>query len=226
MAPYLESLQANCPWPVNFLTVDCTAPAEFMARWPKVQAMRVPVVAGAPEYSSSLQHGAFADYLPGAPDDVLIYTDGDCVLQRNPSPAEIALLADLPVGAVVAGYNSGPSETLAIEAARLFPRGDLSNWGDLSRPCYNIGVIAARRTTWAAIYAKYMSRWDDCLAAFGAPQRQQWLVVWSAHELGLTFVNPGYGFHASGHYGTPPGVLYEHGQVTYQGAAVLFRHRL
>lgn len=228
MRPYLASLQANCPWPVTFLTVDCDAPPEFMEHFPKVTVLRVPKVAGSPEYSDSLQHGAFADFLPGEPDDVLIYTDGDIVMQRLPHQAEYALLADLPDGSVVAGYNSGPGETLAIEAARLFPRSDPAKaFGEMVyfTPCYNIGVIAARRDTWGAIYDTYMARWDDALSLFGAPQRQQWLVCWAIAELGLQVVIPGYGFHANGHYGVPPGVSLN-GVASFDGEPVLFRHHL
>lgn len=225
MRPYLASLQANCPWPVEFLTVGGDAPPEFMEQFPKVTARRVPKVAGSPEYSDSLQHGAFLAYVPHGDDDVLMYTDGDMVMQRMPSQAEYALLAELPAGHVVAGYNSGPAETLAIEAGRLFPRGELVGWGDLSRPCFNIGVVSARRATWHAIYETYMTRWVDCLAAFGAPQRQQWLVCWAMAELGLQVVIPGYGFHANGHYGVPPGVSLN-GTANYNGEPVLFRHHI
>jgi hypothetical protein len=227
-APYLDSLNAHWRGDAWLLTVDCDAPAEFMERFPKVDALRVPTVPGAPEYSASLQHGAFIDYVHSASDDVLIYTDADVVMQRAPTPDELGRLAGLPAGAVIAGYNSGPGETLALEAGRLFPRGDVAAvFGEMIHitPNYNIGVIAARRETWAAIYAKYMTRWDDALATFGAPQRQQWLVCWAMAELGLKVIIPGYGFHANGHHGIPPGVSVN-GTANYNGEPVLFRHHL
>lgn len=226
MAPYLASLNANWPGPVNFLTVDSDAPPEFMERFPKVAAIRVPKVAGSPEYSDSLQHGAFIDYVPGDDDDVLIYTDGDIVLQRTPSQAEYAMLRRLPADAVACSWNSGPTETLADEAGRLFPRGDVAAvFGDLARPSYNIGVCAARRSTWERIRDEYMDWYDKALAVFAAPQRQQWLVSWTLSRLNLKVVILPYSTHTHGCYPLPAGVSVN-GTANYNGEPVLFRHHL
>jgi hypothetical protein len=71
-----------------------------------------------------------------------------------------------------------------------------------------------------------MAHWEQVCRQFAGPARQQWLICWAIAQYGLNVVIPGYGFHANGHYGVPPGVLYENGQVTYQGEPVLFRHKL
>lgn len=230
-APYLESLCAHSPFRHTLLTVDCDAPAEFVERFPGLQAVRVPVVAGAPEYSASLQHGAFLDYVGGASDDVLIYTDADIIMQRAPSAAELARLEALPADHVLLGYNSGPGETLMDEAARLHPKFALpllaAALGDLAAaPCYNAGVIAATRSTWRRLHQGYMESWNYAGERFGHPARQQWLICHTVARLGMTADISGYGWHANGHYGVPPGVDVSGTLAMYQGAPVLFRHRL
>jgi hypothetical protein len=226
LAPYLASLQANWPGKAYLLTVNCDAPAEFMERFPKVAAVRVPKVAGSPENTDSLQHGAFIDYVPGEDADVLIYTDGDIVMQRTPSQDEYNLFARLPADTVACGWNSGPDETLAVEAGRLFPRGDVAAvFGDLSRPSYNIGVIAARRDTWQQVHDEYMDNYEQALAVFGAQQRQQWLVCWSMATLGMTVRVLPYSVHMHGCYPLPAGASVN-GTANYNGEPVLFRHHL
>lgn len=228
MRPYLASLQMHSPWPVNFLTVEADAPAEFMEQFPKVAAVRVPVVAGAPEYSSSLQHGAFIDYVPGDDDDVLIYTDGDCVLQRTARKSEYNLLAQLPADTVACGWNSSPDETLAVEAARLFPRGAVAAvFGDMvnTAPSFNIGVVAARRSTWVRVRDEYMDNYDRALALFAAPQRQQWLVSWAIATLDLKVHVLSHVIHMHGCYQLPVGASVN-GTAQYNGETVLFRHHL
>lgn len=225
-APYLESLNKNWPGEVWFMTVDSDAPAEFMARWPRVQTVRVPTVAGAPEYSHSLQHGAFIDYVPGEDNDVLLHSDLDVVMQRTPTQSEYNMLAKLPADTVACSWNSGPSETLAVEAGRLFPRVDVAAvFGDLSHPSYNIGVAAARRSTWERVHDCYMERWEDALSVFAAPQRQQWLVSWSIAALGLAVKILPYAVHVHGCYDLPAGASVN-GTANYNGEPVLFRHHL
>src|SRR6185369_2330626 len=98
----------------------------------------VPIVPGAPERTYSLQHGAFLEYVCGHPDDILIYTDGDIIMQRPPSEPERVLFEKLPPNVVLAGYNSGPYETLGLEASRLSPRYDPGTVFDariMAQPC-------------------------------------------------------------------------------------------
>lgn len=229
MRPYLASLQAHSPFETWLLTVDCDAPEEFMADFPRVRALRVPVVPGAPEYSASLQHGAWLPYVPGEPHDLDLYTDGDIVLQRRPSPDELNWLTRIGAGEVACGYNSGPGETLALEATRLFPRRDPAEvFGDTVRstPCYNIGVIAARRGTWARIHDSYLTGYPDALALFGGPQRQQWLVCYVFGLLGLTVRVMPYSMHTHGCYALPEGAALEPGVLMFRGEPVLFRHHV
>ena len=226
---YLDSLAEHWRFETWLLTVGFTAADEFLAAWPRLLSAHVPQVEGAPETTYSLQHGAWLEYVPGQPFDLDIYTDGDIVMQRAPSEDELNLLWRIDYGEVLLAWNSGPTETLAVEAHRLQPREDPeARFGKIiyTRQCYNIGVVAARRETWAQIHALYLTRYADALAVFGGPQRQQWLVCWAIGELGLHPVIAPYAFHAHGCYALPPNVRLEGGELRADGQAVLFSHHL
>lgn len=233
MRPYLDSIQHLSRIPVTLICVGFRPPlGSWIEGLDKVKFITMPhnLNEGSPSESESPQHGSYLKLIPGNADDVYLFTDGDITLQRDFADAEIAMLENLPKDQLIAGYNSGPSETLAVEGERLFPKIPQTDWNTnwplIGAPCYNIGVIAGRRDTLWDIYSAYMHDWGKVGQLFGHGARQQWLVCYEAARLGIKVNVAGYAFHANGHYGTPPGVLYENGQITYQGQTVLFRHRL
>lgn len=227
IVPYLQSLQAHLDFEAILVTVGfepeyCPISHVFISRAQN---------AGAPYETECPQHGAFLQVIDGPDDETLVFTDGDIILQRPLSLAEQTMLENLG-DAVTCGWNSGPNETLMVEAARLYPRvtplelsgrmGDMVN----TAPCYNIGVIGAKRRTWRRIYGAYMPLWDVVTKAFGHPARQQWLVNYVIHKLGIAVRLMPYSLHANGHYGIPPGVELRDGLAYYQGDLVAFRHKL
>lgn len=226
--PYLDSLKAHSQIPPVLVTVG------FNATYPGVETVELPRSenAGAPIESESPQHGSWLKVVEGKPDDIVIFTDGDIVVQRPFTQDEIKWLFALPENTVACGYNSGPAETLTVEAGRLFPRFPIDSIGarfglDLDKtPCYNIGVIAARRSTFQRIYDAYMPLWKLATDALAHPARQQWLVCVVFALLGLQVKVTPYSFHANGHYGIPPGCIYADGSLYHGNELVLFRHRL
>ena len=226
MSPYLDSLRRHLDIPAMLVTVGfdaeyCAINHTHMTRQQN---------AGAPYETESPQHGAFLQVVNGPDDETLIFTDGDIVLQRPLTQAEYTYLENLD-NAVTCGWNSGPTETLQIEAARLYPRVTplelLGRMGEtVNAPCYNIGVVAAKRATWRRIYDAYMPLWKVVTDAFGHPARQQWLVNYVIHKLSIPVRLMPYSLHANGHYGIPPGVTIEQGLAYYQGELVAFRHKL
>lgn len=234
MRPYLSSLADHSPFDNVLLGVGCRVPGLFLEDLLGVRAIELPVsvLEGTPAETESVQHGAWLPYVDGPEDEVILFTDGDIVMQRRPSDAEMSFFASLPDGAVTCGWNSGPSETLEVEAGRLFPRYSreqmINTWGAryLTAPCYNIGVVAARRSTWRRIYAEYMAQWGKACVAFGGPARQQWLVCWVIDALGLRVDLMPYSIHTHGCYPLPAGAAIVAGELTYQGAPVLFRHHV
>ncbi len=225
--PYLESLAKHSQISATLIAVG----DDRMPKCP-VEQVNLPRVynRGAPAETESPQHGAWLNVVDGPADEVIIFTDGDIIAQRPFSDLELSMIEDVDEGELMAGYNSGPSETLAIEAGRLQPRFQLekigARMGLLDRPCFNIGVVVGRRATFQRIYDEYMKHWQVVSDAFGHPARQQWLVVWTAHRLGMAFCVTPYSFHANGHYGVPPGCIYADGGLYYGNELVLFRHKL
>ena len=224
---YLESLVRNLAIPATLVTVGfdplyCPVDHVHLSREDN---------AGSPYESESPQHGAFLQVIDGPPDEVLIFTDGDITLQRPLLDAELAWFDGVGDG-VTCGYNSGPAETLQVEAARLFMRVTqeqlLARLGEtIRKPCYNIGVIGAKRSTWSRIYEAYMPLWKTACEAFGHGARQQWLVNYVIQKEAIPVQVMSYRLHANGHYGVPPGVTINGGGLAYyQGKLVAFRHRL
>lgn len=225
--PYLDSLKANADFQATLVTVG------FEGSYPGVECVPLTRVqnAGAPIETESPQHGSFLQVLHGDDDELLIFTDGDIILQRPLTLQEHDWLKSIPPGAVSCGWNSGPDETMEVEANRLFPRVTMEQLegrlGSIARtaPCRNIGVFAARRATYRRIYETYMPLWKIATDAFQHPARQQWLVNYVIAALEIPVVHMGYSFHANGHYGLPPGVMLN-GTAYYNGEIVAFRHRL
>lgn len=226
MTPYLDSLKRHLAFPAVLITVGfepeyCPIEHVYLSREQN---------AGAPYETESPQHGSFLQVIDGPEHETLIFTDGDIVLQRALTPPELVMLDNIG-DMVTCGWNSGPDETLQVEAARLYPRvTPLELYGRMGEavnaPCYNIGVIAAKRATWRRIYEAYMPLWKIVTQAFGHPARQQWLVNYVIHLLGIDVRLMPYSLHANGHYGIPPGVELCNGLAYYQGEMVAFRHKL
>lgn len=227
MTPYLESLKRHLDFEPVLVTVGFEPEYCPITHVHLTRAQN----AGAPYETESPQHGSFLQVIDGPDDETLIFTDGDIVLQRPLTEIEHVQLECLE-GAVSCGWNSGPTETLQIEAARLYPRvtplqlaarmGQRVN----TTPCYNIGVIAAKRATWQRIYDAYVPLWKTVTEAFGHPARQQWLVNYVIDALGIPVRRMSYSLHANGHYGIPPGVELRDGLAYYQGELVAWRHKL
>lgn len=230
--PYLQSLGKITGVQLNLICVRC-GPPDYLPELPHIRAVTLTREQnyGAPGETESPQHGAWLQAVPGKPDDVCIFTDGDVICQRDFSRRERADLERIPEGMLWATYNSGPRETLAIEGDRLLPKvsrdGRAEMWrGYEERPCFNVGVLVGRRSTLEKLHAEYLKHWPRAGDTFGHCARQQWLMCWVAAELGMKVIIRPYSWHANGHYGVPPGVSVRRGFLVHDHRIVLFRHRL
>lgn len=227
ITPYLDTIAKYSQVPATLVCVG-----DKVLRHPGVSSVQLPrtMNIGAPPETESPQHGAWLQVVPGNPDDVCIFTDGDITLQRPFTDEELDDLADVG-DRVFCGINSKIGETLADEAARLFPRVPIDRLARVFGPIhdifsFNIGVIVAKRSTFQAIYTEYMSWWDIVTEALGHAARQQWLVNWVIDQLDIPISVTPYSFHANGHYGVPPGCRYDNGLLYHRQNLVLFRHKL
>jgi hypothetical protein len=223
--PYLESLERHlkgAPITPVLVAVD-TAP-----RW-ELPVMCVSQDTAALPYAPPLSHlqaGGFLDALPGGDDDVIVFTDGDIVMQRPPTAVEVAWLKDWPADAVGLGYNSGPGETLMDEAQRLGPRAELHANVALA-PCYNTGVVVARRAMWRRWFKATAAIWPMVEPAFHHYAKQQWAMCMSRAMLDLPVVLLPQTIHTHGCYALPHGChMDEGGRLCYLGTPVLFRHHI
>jgi hypothetical protein len=178
-----------------------------------------------------VQHGSFLKVLDGPADEILIYTDGDMVMQRQISADELDWLNGFDDDTVSAGWNQ-PGETLTDcvrliqpkvpmgEIGRRFP-GELNRW-----PSLNVGVLAMRRSAWEQVYTAYLERWELAGQTFEHQARQQWLICYVIFYLGMDFQMMPYSFHMHGHFGLKPG-MEMHGQDAIgDGRLAVFKHYL
>ncbi len=230
--PYLVSLNTYSIAKNVLVCVGFEPPQEYFADLPRVEWVTITHEQneGAPEGTNSIQHGSFIDLVSDDDDDTIIYTDGDMIIQRPFTMAEQGYLRDMWQGEVGVSYNSGPSEMLIHEAMRLQPRGTelevIKRWGDLieTEPCFNIGVLVARKKTWRAIHKYYMEMWKTASDYFQHRARQQWLVCYTMACLHLNRRIRPYSFHTHSHYGLPANFYLTNGVACHEDRIVMFRH--
>lgn len=185
--------------------------------------------AGAPEGTECIQHGSFLKVVKGKADEVLLYADGDVVMQRPLDDDERGLLA-LKHGQALVGWNGGPHETLAVEAGRLGVANSvqwaMQEWGltDPVPPIYNVGMLAMTRKTWRQVYNLYMQRWEQACQTFTHMARQQWLISYCIDALGLDVTIMPWHLHAHGHFGLKPGMERRGIDIYHDGRLAAFRH--
>lgn len=178
----------------------------------------------------AVQHGSFLPHMPTRdPQDLIICTDCDMMLQRPLNTAEMASLDALTAANYAAGMNAGPDDTLADEARRMGTPYDADELdrilpGYAAIGCINGGWIAARREAWQKLYREYLSRHDLADAVFKHKSRVQWLISYAAAVAGLTRITASPNWHCHFHYGVPDDVTRDGHTVLYRGRPVLWTH--
>jgi hypothetical protein len=186
--------------------------------------------AGAPPETECIQHGSFLQALDAAPDDVIVYLDGDVVMQRPFDAGELEWLGNFPYRTVSATWNQ-IGETLATCATYIDPKlptdGQVKVWGHVIRqaPSLNVGVVVARRDVWQVAYELYMLNWNVAGESFSHQARQQWLMCWTYAALGLDTQIMPWHFHAHGHFGLKPGMERRADGIYADGKLAAFRHK-
>lgn len=227
MMGYLDSLRQYADFPVTLVGVEFTPPSTGFNF--EIISMTAEQNYGAPEQTKCIQHGSFASLIPGAMDEVLIYTDGDFIMQRAMDAGERAFLS-VGHGEVVTGYNFGAHSTLRNDANLL---GIQIGWDELEKRYgeiihtahdYNAGFLAMTRRTWALLYQSYLQDYPAICDVFSHMARQQWLISWEIANLGLAVNLCPWSIHAHGHGGLKPGMHYGDNGLYFDGKLALFRH--
>lgn len=173
-----------------------------------------------------VQQGCFLEALGTAADDVLIFTDGDIVMQRAPTVAELSWIGAIPDATIALAWNAGPNDTLADEGTRigLTPGGQRMFAGLLHRKVYNVGVIICRVSTYRAIYARYMELWPVFYPLTNHYAANQFLMCAVIAELGLLVWEMHPTLHTHGCFGVPGWADLENDLLTVDSVPVLFKH--
>lgn len=185
---------------------------------------------GAPPETECIQHGSFLQKLPGRPDDVIVYLDGDVIMQRPLDAGELAWLENFPERAVAATWNQ-IDETLAQCATYIGPKNTETSlaqiWVDADidqAPSLNAGMVVMRRSAWKQSYELYLRHWELAGACFSHQARQQWLMCWTYAALGFETQIMPWSFHAHGHFGLKPGMERRPDGIYADGKLAAFRH--
>jgi len=228
--PYLDSIDNNSNFDLNFLiylsdndiqldnkiNVLKLSPSKYMYR----------------NSINCLQHGEFIksdgfDDLIGD-HDVIVFTDGDMILQRNLSEDELMKFRNLKHGDVFIGYNESPNDNLLKEYNRLLPTGYVSDIFkiDLSKiKCYNSGVIGATKSTFKKLSQFYGELYGDIDKTMKYYSKQQWLISFIIGSKFFNVIEMDYDIHNHTHHGVVNGSKIENKIVTYNDKIVLFKHK-
>lgn len=227
MMPYLGTLLEHADFPVYLVGVGFQPP-----QIEGINSLCISRAAneGAPSETESIQHGSFINVLDISDDEVVIYTDGDFLMQRAMDDQERSLLA-ISGNAAVTSWNGGPHETLGTEAGRLGQKltdEEMTTvWGEgwQTRPIYNVGFLALTAWEWEELRGRYMIYWPLACESFSHQARQQWLISYLLDMFCSVTIAP-WSLHAHGHFGLKPGMSWGSDGIYADGKKALFRHFL
>lgn len=158
-----------------------------------------------------IQHGEFVNnkYISAlSDDDIILFTDGDIIMQREINEAEFKLL-ELNDNEFFVGYNESENDNLLAESRRLNKISSIydscleyKEWAKI--PCYNTGVLAGKISSWKKLFELYTKKWNFVDQTFIHYAKQQWLICLILHYHFKVKVMP-HSFHTHGHYPLPTG---------------------
>lgn len=236
--PYFESIERHSKATRNVVFVPAQGEEDWFERirsLPQIEWRPVPVhELKAKNPNNCLQHGEFLAYDdPGAkPDDIVIFTDGDIELQRWFTDEELAWLERMPANGIAVAYNEGSWGSLLREIQLLQPRTALEDiqiafpgeWDTM--PCFNTGVVIARRSAYQALCDAYVERFPEIDAMLGHYAKQQWLLTWLllTGDFSLEIL-PGE-IHTHGCHPLPLECSRQGDELVFAGNKVMFRHNV
>lgn len=229
IAPYLHTIQEH-GWRFDqcvLITVGCQV--EMPPELNGIEAFPLPATQVRGHTGNfCIQQGCFLDVLGAAPDDVIIFTDGDVRMQRAPTDNELAWMRAIPYDTIAMGWNAGPHDTLMEEARRIGLAEDghdlFQGW--LYRKVYNCGVIVCRAATYWDLYQRYLLQWDAFIPYTQHYAANQFLICACVAQMGLRVWEMDPRIHTHGCFGLPEYAreVDEGGTLAIGDELVLFRH--
>lgn len=237
--PYLDSIENNSNFDLNFLIYLGNDDAHLTYKNIKVLKIS-PSIIESPNKNNCLQHGEFIksdgfnEFV--ADDDIVFFTDGDIILQRNLTGEELNKFRTFKDGDVFVGYNKSPTQTLKDEFVKLHPVGILPGIfgilpktfrADLSKiKTYNTGVLAMNKRTWKNLSIEYHRLFPEIDKLFRHYAKQQWLLSFIAGTMNFNIIEMGYELHNHRHYPSPAGTRVDADNIVYfNNKIVLFKHK-
>lgn len=179
-----------------------------------------------PDYEmpgSIVQAGFFLDHLP--PCEVVVFTDADLMMHREIGADEIEFLMALKDGKVAACYNMHPNEIFEEELGMLYQRGPTPQ-GYSGVRVMNTGFVAARTSTYRAMFEKFKELWTEFDGPFEHYAKIQLCMCCAVARLGLEWVPVPSHLCAHGHFGAAEGVDASARPPTHNGRVICMDHRL
>lgn len=232
--PYLKSIQSNSNFDLNYLVFVSDIGGELNLPYDKLKIGNLPLSSfRAPNTINCAQHGDFlyCNELDEDTDDddIIIYTDGDIIIQRPLHDHEIDFLKGMKDGDVYVGYNASPTDTLEDEAGRLGRTGVVHDefkvkW--TKHKIYNTGVLAMNKRTWKRVIDEYSELYPKVDEMFNHYAKQQWLLCFIFATKGYNIIEMPYHVHNHRHYPSPKGTSQgQNGDVYFDDKLVLFKHK-
>lgn len=232
--PYLRSIQLNSNFDLNYLVYVSDSPSRVTLPFNRIRVGNLLLKSfRSPNSINCAQHGDFlyCSELDGhtRDDDVIVYTDGDMIMQRRLNKGEIKFLRSMKDGDIYVGYNSSPEDTLADEFPRLGKTGKIHKEFELDwseHKIYNTGVLAMNKRTWKRVielYSNLYPKIDEMLTHYA---KQQWLLCFIFATNDFKIFEMPYHIHNHTHYPSPKGTSQDDkGRVFFNKKLVLFKHK-
>ena len=234
--PYLHSIAKNSNFDKNILVYTGDESLTEVCDIENIEVLRMKrSLDAAPNENNCLQHGSWlhAEGLNLEDEDVVVFTDGDIVLQRGLMEWERSWFSTLNHGEIAIGRNRLNQDDLYEEATFLQPKISVDSiQQDLKEnlkeiPCRNTGVIACRVSTWKILYEEYVKDWPQISSYFGHYAKQQWLIclVINKDPRLILIDMPGVIHSRAHHYAIPPWTWNSAENLDYHfGRPILFLH--
>lgn len=180
-----------------------------------------------------LQHGAFIDVMDFVNnDDIVIFSDGDVVIQRDITKSEIEYLKtfkDLDIGCNMNNYKarSLKADFLLLQPVWTFDELKAAFYRYDLDDClgYNTGNLIARPKAWKLLREVYKGEFFDIDESCKHYAKQQLLINMISKKY-LNIVETPQTWHTHGCFGLPPFAKIENGLLKVGDEIVLFRHNI
>lgn len=199
-----------------------------------------------------IQHGEFVNFFEECDDDdVIIFTDGDIILQREFSDDEIELIKNIPENTFLANYNYKFESTLEdinsvadlnILLSFLKRNYDIERQDLLDYKEMNTGVLIGRKKDFFALSELYQKHFDEISRIIDGIHCQQYLINVIINKY-FNYIPLDYTFHSHAHHsirnsdesytydkthscGVPSPLILKENKYHYENKEILFAHKL